>query len=76
MSKEKTPIQELIEELEEGRYAVNDDIYLATMEIVIDTVKGYRPKEREAIKEAYDSGYDDHYLHEIDVDYYTEKYGK
>ena len=59
MSKENTPIEKLIEELEEGRYAVNDDIYLATMEIVIDTVKGYRPKEREAMDKVYKKGFNE-----------------
>ena len=72
MSKEKTPIEELIERFEEIISNEGSPVYLA----VIECAKGYLPKEREAIKEAYDSGYnygDDCYFN---VDYYIDKYGK
>lgn len=84
MSKEKTPIEELIEILENSKaeltmyeMAHNDGISEAMC-----IVASFIPKEREAIEEAYGEGKSDGMygtILEMEKDgseYYNDKYGK
>jgi len=80
MSKEKTPIEEFIEYCKKNAEYMNDcngnNVVAVDYELMTEEFDSLLKKEREAIKEAYDSGYnygDDCYFN---VDYYTDKYGK
>jgi len=78
MSKEKTPIEELIEEYEDILQSQAMRINKREcLESVIENLKELLPKEREAIEEAYYEGfYDSKHSVEFDNNYYKDKYGK
>ena len=73
MSKEKTPIEELIEEYEDILQSQAMRINKREcLESVIENLKELLPKEREAIEEAYEEGYNNG----DPKQYYDDKYGK
>ena len=77
MSKEKTPIEELIEKLEVQANKRRDETVNETLKATIEFVKSFLPKEREAIEEAYIKGAAMGTPSKgIANQYYNDKYGK
>ena len=52
MSKQNTPIEELIEKLINSRNERTNNVIIDTLTIIIEEVETYLPKEKEAIEEA------------------------
>ena len=82
MSKEKTPIEELIEYCKKNAEHMNDcngnNVVVVDYELMRDEFDSLLKKEREAIEEAYTNGwYDGAGLCDGDSkQYYNDKYGK
>ena len=82
MSKQKTPIEELIEKLEVQANKQRHETVNETLKAIIPFVKLFLLKEKEAIELAYFEGKDDGMYGTIkDMEitpnqYYTDKYGK
>ena len=81
MSKEKTPIEELIEYCKKNAEYLKgqsgDNILVVDYELMRDEFDSLLKKEREAIEEAYDDGGHDGVMFQHDTkQYYTDKYGK
>ena len=81
MSKEKTPIEELIEYCKKNAEYMNDcngnNVVAVDYELMTEEFDSLLKKEREAIEEAYDDGGHDGVMFQHDTkQYYTDKYGK
>ena len=70
MSKEKTPIEDIISMLEDVKTEQLD------VDTLIFKISLYKEDFREAIEEAYDGGHDDSQDEYYNPQYYTDKYGK
>lgn len=76
MMKEKTAIQQLIEEYEKAKTGCPNDIIIQAF---IDEARKHLPAEQKAIEEAYVAGMNDDTMSEqesqtIATDYFTSKY--
>jgi len=76
MSKEKTPIQELIEVLIDSKSKTVHQSVKETLNAVIKFALTFKTEEKKAIEAAYDMGQNDAAEGYYNIKCYTDKYGE